>query len=71
MKKNFGILSLGLVFTLLSSSSVVAYEGNPDIIIHGAKNRFLARGCKDKPGYWCVIKGGHPNVPETITVEGL
>jgi G:T-mismatch repair DNA endonuclease (very short patch repair protein) len=44
-----------------------AYEGNPDIVIKDAKNKFFARGCKTKEGHWCVIKGGHPDVPETIT----
>ena len=63
------LVGLTCIFAIIFQGSAEA--GNPDIVIYNAKNKFLARGCKDKQGHWCVIKGGHPNVPDVKLKSSL
>tara|TARA_Y100000588_G_C14241086_1_gene919395 strand:- start:831 stop:1070 length:240 start_codon:yes stop_codon:yes gene_type:complete len=38
--------------------------GDTVCVVTDAKNRFLARGCKSKPDFYCTVGGpGFPDIP--------
>ena len=71
MKKRLAILSLAAlgITTFYMPKQSVAADGNvtcgPTVcIVECAKNRWLAKGCKSKAGFFCEIKNkGLSDVP--------
>ncbi|MEC7753046.1 hypothetical protein [Roseivirga sp. UBA1976] len=71
MKKLFSLLFVVALISSLISIKASAQQDEDDGIVCGtdvcvvdeAKNRFLARGCKSKPDFDCVVGGpGLPSV---------
>jgi hypothetical protein len=75
MKKKLIALSLVALGFIAFSSPTQSLAADGDVtcsgntcVVEGAKNRFLAKGCKDKESFWCEtgVPGGGVKIPVKI-----